>query len=80
MTENGSEFMPDGNSAANVLRQISGLSAYPVDGRLTPLPDASTYNSKKTNLERLRAFAKENLTIREIFRRISNAGTGPVIA
>jgi hypothetical protein len=56
------------------------LSAYPVDGRLPPLPDASTYDGKKTNLERLEAFSKEDLTIREIFRRISNAGTGPVIA
>jgi alkanesulfonate monooxygenase SsuD/methylene tetrahydromethanopterin reductase-like flavin-dependent oxidoreductase (luciferase family) len=56
------------------------LSAYPVDGPLPPLPDASTYDGQRTNLERIKAFAKENLTIREISRRISNAGTGPVMA
>jgi alkanesulfonate monooxygenase SsuD/methylene tetrahydromethanopterin reductase-like flavin-dependent oxidoreductase (luciferase family) len=31
-------------------------------------------------LERLRSFAQDGLTIREIARRISNAGTGPVMA
>jgi FMN-dependent oxidoreductase (nitrilotriacetate monooxygenase family) len=56
------------------------LSAYPIDGPLPPLPDVSTYDGQRTNLERLQAFAKENLTIREIARRISNAGTGPVMA
>jgi FMN-dependent oxidoreductase (nitrilotriacetate monooxygenase family) len=56
------------------------LSTYPIDGPLPPLPDVSTYDGQRTNLERLKAFAKENLTIREIARRISNAGTGPVMA
>jgi FMN-dependent oxidoreductase (nitrilotriacetate monooxygenase family) len=56
------------------------LSGYPIDGPLPPLPDVSTYDGQRTNLERLNAFAKEKLTIREIARRISNAGTGPVMA
>lgn len=56
------------------------LSAYPINGPLPPLPDVSTYDGQRTNLERLRAFAEEKLTIREIARRISNAGTGPVMA
>ena len=56
------------------------LSACPIDGPLPPLPDVSTYDGQRTNLERLKAFAKEKLTIREIARRISNAGTGPVMA
>src|SRR5262245_34696964 len=56
------------------------LSAYPIDGPLPPLPDLATYDGQRTNLERLKAFARENLTIREIARRISNAGTGPVMA
>jgi FMN-dependent oxidoreductase (nitrilotriacetate monooxygenase family) len=56
------------------------LSAYPVDGPLPPLPEAASYDGQRTNLERLKAFAKEGLTIREIARRISNAGTGPVMA
>lgn len=56
------------------------LPAYPIDGPLPPLPDVSTYDGQRTNLERLKAFANEGLTIREIARRISNAGTGPVMA
>ncbi len=56
------------------------LSAYPLDGPLPPLPDVSTCDRQRTNLERLEAFAKENLTIREIARRVSNAGTGPIMA
>ena len=56
------------------------LSTCPIDGPLPPLPDVSTYDGQRTNLERLKAFAKEGLSIREIARRISNAGTGPVMA
>jgi FMN-dependent oxidoreductase (nitrilotriacetate monooxygenase family) len=56
------------------------LSAYPVDGPLPPLPDVSTYDGQRSNLDRLQAFAREKLTIREVARRISNAGTGPVLA
>jgi FMN-dependent oxidoreductase (nitrilotriacetate monooxygenase family) len=56
------------------------LSAYPIDGPLPPLPDVATYDGQRTNLERLKAFAREKLTIREISRRIANAGTGPVMA
>jgi FMN-dependent oxidoreductase (nitrilotriacetate monooxygenase family) len=56
------------------------LSAYPIDGPLPPLPDVSTYDGQRTNLERLKAFAKEGLSIGDIARRISNAGTGPVMA
>ncbi|MGC1301196.1 MAG: LLM class flavin-dependent oxidoreductase [Caulobacteraceae bacterium] len=56
------------------------LSKYPIDGRLPPLPDPATYDGQRTNLERLQAFDREGLTIREIARRISNAGTAPVMA
>jgi len=56
------------------------LSGCSIDGPLPPLPDVSTYDGQRTNLERLKSFAKENLTIRQIARRISNAGTGPVMA
>jgi FMN-dependent oxidoreductase (nitrilotriacetate monooxygenase family) len=56
------------------------LSAYPIDGPLPPLPEESTYNGQRTNLERLRSFAREGLTIREISRRLANAGTGPMMA
>jgi len=56
------------------------MSAYPIDGPLPPLPDESTYDGQRTNLERLKAFAKESLTIREVARRLSNAGTAPIMA
>jgi FMN-dependent oxidoreductase (nitrilotriacetate monooxygenase family) len=56
------------------------LSACPIDGPLPPLPDESTYNGQRTNLERLRSFAREGLTIREISRRLANAGTAPMMA
>jgi FMN-dependent oxidoreductase (nitrilotriacetate monooxygenase family) len=56
------------------------LSAYPIDGPLPPLPDAATYDGQRTNLEKLKEFAKEKLTIREIARRLANAGTAPVMA
>jgi FMN-dependent oxidoreductase (nitrilotriacetate monooxygenase family) len=56
------------------------LSVYPIDGPLPPLPDTTTYDGQRTNLERVKEFAKEKMTIREIARCISNAGTGPVMA
>ena len=56
------------------------LSTYDIDGPVPPLPDESTYDGQRTNLERVRAFAKEGLTIREIARRIATAGTAPVMA
>jgi len=56
------------------------LSAYPIDGPLPALPDLSAYDGQRTSLEKLQEFAKQNLTIREIARRISNFGTGPVMA
>jgi FMN-dependent oxidoreductase (nitrilotriacetate monooxygenase family) len=56
------------------------LSAYPIDGPLPHLPDESTYNGQRTNLERLRSFAEEGLTIRQISRRLANAGTAPMMA
>ncbi len=56
------------------------MSAYPIDGPLPPLPDEATYDGQRTNLERLSAFAREGLTIREVARRLSNAGTAPIMA
>jgi FMN-dependent oxidoreductase (nitrilotriacetate monooxygenase family) len=56
------------------------LSAYPADGPLPALPDVATYDGQRSNLQRMQAFAREALTIREVARRISNAGTGPVLA
>ncbi len=71
------------NRSASIWYRVGAridLSACPIDGPLPPLPDVSTYDGQRTNLERLKAFAADNLAIREIARRISNAGTGPVMA
>jgi FMN-dependent oxidoreductase (nitrilotriacetate monooxygenase family) len=56
------------------------LSAFPADGPLPPLPDSANYNGQRSNLERIKTFAREGFSIREIARQISNAGTAPVIA
>jgi FMN-dependent oxidoreductase (nitrilotriacetate monooxygenase family) len=56
------------------------MSAYPMDAPLPPLPDEATYDGQRSNLERLKTFAKEGLTIREVARRLSNAGTAPIMA
>jgi alkanesulfonate monooxygenase SsuD/methylene tetrahydromethanopterin reductase-like flavin-dependent oxidoreductase (luciferase family) len=53
------------------------VSGYPADGRLPPLPDVATYDGQRSNLERVKAFAAQGLTIREIARRLINAGTAP---
>ena len=50
------------------------LSGFAIDGPLPPLPDVATYDGQRSNLERLQAFARDRLTIREVARRISNAG------
>ena len=56
------------------------LSAYPINGPLPPLADLSNYDGQRTNLAKLQEFAKKNLTIGEIARRIANFGTGPMMA
>ncbi|MFZ6646089.1 LLM class flavin-dependent oxidoreductase [Undibacterium sp. TJN25] len=56
------------------------LSKFPIDGQLPALPEDATFNGQRTNLDRVRSFAKEKLTIREVARRVSTAGTAPVMA
>jgi len=56
------------------------LSGYPSDGPLPPLPDEASFDGQRTNLARVKAFAAQKLTIREIARRIAGAGTAPVMA
>ena len=56
------------------------MSAFPIDGPIPPLPEIASFDGQRTNLERVRGFAKEGLTIREAARRISNAGTAPIMA
>lgn len=56
------------------------LSGYPIDGPLPPLPDEATFDGQRTNLARVKAFAQQHLTIREIARRLASAGTAPVMA
>lgn len=55
------------------------LSKFPLDGPLPPLPSEETYNGQRTNLARVRAFAEQNLTIRQTAQRVSRSGTAPLI-
>jgi alkanesulfonate monooxygenase SsuD/methylene tetrahydromethanopterin reductase-like flavin-dependent oxidoreductase (luciferase family) len=55
------------------------VSGCPVDGPLPPLPDIQTYDGQRSNLERMRAFADQGLSIREIARRLINTGTVPSV-
>jgi alkanesulfonate monooxygenase SsuD/methylene tetrahydromethanopterin reductase-like flavin-dependent oxidoreductase (luciferase family) len=56
------------------------VSGCPVDGPLPPLPDIQTYDGQRSNLERMKAFAGQGLSIREIARRLINTGIVPSIS
>ena len=55
------------------------VSDQPIDGPLPPLPDIDTYDGQRSNLERIKAFADQGLSIREIAHHLINAGTVPSI-
>jgi FMN-dependent oxidoreductase (nitrilotriacetate monooxygenase family) len=55
------------------------VSRFPIDGPLPPLPDISTYDGQRSNLEKMKAFAEQGLSIREIAHRLINAGTVPSV-
>jgi alkanesulfonate monooxygenase SsuD/methylene tetrahydromethanopterin reductase-like flavin-dependent oxidoreductase (luciferase family) len=46
---------------------------------LPPLPDIDTYDGQRSNLERIKAFADQCFSIREIAHHLINAGTVPSI-
>lgn len=56
------------------------VSNFPIDGPLPPLLDLETYDGQRSNLERMKAFAAQGLTIREIAHRLINAGAVPSFA
>ena len=56
------------------------LSAYPAAGPLPALPDPGTFEGWKTWLSLVHAEANQGLTIRELARKISNTGAGPLLA
>ncbi|MFE0013433.1 LLM class flavin-dependent oxidoreductase [Mesorhizobium sp. NPDC059054] len=74
-------LLPD-QVGIDLLSSWSGLdlSAYPPDGPVPPLPDESTFNGGHTSLNRVREWAKQNLTLREVARRLSNSGSVPTVA
>jgi alkanesulfonate monooxygenase SsuD/methylene tetrahydromethanopterin reductase-like flavin-dependent oxidoreductase (luciferase family) len=55
------------------------VSRFPIDGPLPPLPDISANDGQRSNLERMKAFAEQGLSIREIAHRLINAGTVPSV-
>lgn len=74
-------LLPD-QVGIDLLSSWSGLdlSTYPPDGPVPPLPDESTFNGGHTSLNRVREWAKQNLTLREVARRLSNSGSVPTVA
>ena len=55
------------------------VSGFPIDGPLPPLPAIETYDGQRSNLERMKAFAEQGLSIREIAYRLINAGAVPSV-
>ncbi len=46
---------------------------------LPPLPDLETYDGQRSNLERMKAFAAQGLSIRDVAHRLINAGAVPSV-
>lgn len=55
------------------------VSGFAIDGPLPPLPDIETYDGQRSNLERMKAFANQGLSIREVAHRLINAGAVPSV-
>jgi alkanesulfonate monooxygenase SsuD/methylene tetrahydromethanopterin reductase-like flavin-dependent oxidoreductase (luciferase family) len=55
------------------------VSGYPLDSPLPPLPDIKTYDGQRSNLERMKDYADQGLSICDIANRLINAGTVPSI-
>ncbi|WP_306413611.1 LLM class flavin-dependent oxidoreductase [Mesorhizobium sp. LSHC412B00] len=73
-------LLPD-RVGIDLLSSWSGvdLSVYPPDGPLPPLPDESTFNGGRTSLNRVKEWSKQNLTLREIARKLANSGSVPTV-
>jgi FMN-dependent oxidoreductase (nitrilotriacetate monooxygenase family) len=56
------------------------LSRFLLDGPLPALPAEETFDGQRTNLQRVKEFAKQNLTIRQAAERVSRSGTAPLMA
>ena len=55
------------------------LSAYPADGPLPALPEESTFNGGRTSLNRVKDWVGQNLSIRQIARKLANTGAMPTV-
>lgn len=66
----------------DLLSSWSGLdlAGVPLDGPLPPLPDEKTFNGGHTALNRVRLWASQNLTVREIAKKLANSGAVPTVA
>jgi alkanesulfonate monooxygenase SsuD/methylene tetrahydromethanopterin reductase-like flavin-dependent oxidoreductase (luciferase family) len=53
------------------------VSGYPIDGPLPPLPNLDTFDGQRTSLERMKVFADQGLTIRQVARRLIDGGAVP---
>jgi FMN-dependent oxidoreductase (nitrilotriacetate monooxygenase family) len=70
------------NLAIDLLSNGSGLdlSGEPLDGPLPDLPDERTFNGVRSTLNKVRALASQNNSIRQIARKLANTGAVPTVA
>lgn len=70
------------NLAIDLLSNGAGidLSGEPLDGPLPDLPDERTFNGVRSTLNKVRALAGQNNSIRQIARKLANTGAVPTVA
>jgi FMN-dependent oxidoreductase (nitrilotriacetate monooxygenase family) len=75
------ELVPE-RIGVDLVTSWSGIdvSSYPIDGPLPPLPELDSFDGQRTNPERMKVFAEQGLSIREIARRLIGGGTVPSFA
>ena len=68
--------------AIDLLSNVAGidLSNQPLDGPLPDLPDERTFNGVRTSLNKIRALAAQDNSIRQIARKLANTGAVPTVA
>ncbi|RBQ07850.1 LLM class flavin-dependent oxidoreductase [Pedobacter miscanthi] len=55
------------------------LSGYPLDGPIPELPEETNFNGQRTNLVKIKQYKSEGLTLKEVARIVSSAGSAPTV-
>ena len=73
-------LLPD-RVAIDLLSSWAGidLSAHDADGPLPALPNEATFNGGRTSLNRVKDWVGQNLSIRQIARKLANTGAMPTV-